>query len=149
MNFSKPINFVVHGWHDGMKGGDMFNRNLSKSNGLWMEPLAKDWARYNNTNVCIVDWSFLAQGDYFHTINTQLKRVVTAFVNFMEILRGYGMDYRQVSIAGHSLGAHIAGMVGEAIKSKGWEIYAIYGMCNKSKNLKFFRRKYKNYMYTP
>lgn len=93
-----------------------------------MIPMAKDWAKYNNSNVCLVDWSFLAKGSYIFVVDFQLERVAKEMIKFTEILRPYGLNYTQVSVAGHSLGAHVAGLFGRAVQSKGWKIYAIYGM---------------------
>lgn len=132
LNFSEPINFIIHGWHDGIEGHNMYDRNDTKKHDSWMRPMAKDWSKYNNSNVCMVDWSFLAKGGYVYTINYQLNRVVNELIKFTEILYKYGMNYTQVSIAGHSLGAHIAGLFGRAIQSKGWRVYAIYGVYNEN-----------------
>lgn len=128
IKFSAPVNFIIHGWRDGIEGHNKYDRNDTRKHDLWMIPMGKDWAKYNNSNVCLVDWSFLAKGDYLFTIKYQLQRVANEMVKFTEVLRVYGMNYTQVSVAGHSLGAHIAGLFGRGVQSKGWKINAIYGM---------------------
>lgn len=70
-----------------------------------------------NTNVCGVDWSDLANENYFQAalLNTHIAgRVVANFVNYI----GYalGISPANVTIAGHSLGAHVAGFVGKDLK---------------------------------
>lgn len=70
-----------------------------------------------NTNVCGVDWSDLANENYFQAalMNTQIAgRVVAYFVNFISY--ALGIRTASVTIAGHSLGAHVAGFVGKDLK---------------------------------
>lgn len=128
LDFSKPINFLIHGWRDGLKGHDMYDRGYEDREYKWMYPLAKEWAQYNNSNVCIVDWSFLAKDEYSRAVFMQTDRVVERFMNFTRKLSKHGMDCNKVSIAGHSLGAHIAGMIGRRVQLLSKELYAIYGL---------------------
>lgn len=110
------------------------NRNAKYHNTQfeeWMIPMAKDWSKYNNSNVCTVDWSFLAKGEYAYTVDHQLRRAANELFKFTEILNKHGMSYAQVSVAGHSLGAHVAGLFGSTVKDFGYEIDAIYGMFKK------------------
>lgn len=70
-----------------------------------------------NTNVCGVDWSDLANQNYFQAalINTHIAgRVVANFLNFISY--ALGIPAANVTIAGHSLGAHVAGFVGKDLK---------------------------------
>lgn len=134
-DYSRPFNFLIHGWHDGFNGEAMdfglpkpyIDHRLRPE--LWMEPLAQKWVNYTGDNVVIVDWSDLARGEYFDTVRTKIPRAVTHIVNEMEKYMERGMDITKVSIAGHSLGAHVAGSVGREIKtSHDVQIKAIYGM---------------------
>lgn len=134
-NYSLDFNFLIHGWHDGWLGGvrefydpsPYIDRRMRKD--LWMEPLAKKWYNYTKSNVVIVDWSDLARGGYIDTVKTKMPRVVERIVQEMEKYMGRGMDITRVTIAGHSLGAHVAGAVGREIKARhGVRIKAIYGL---------------------
>lgn len=90
----------------------------------WMQPVAVDWAFYANCNVCAVDWSRLANFAYSKAALDHTKIVSAAVVRFIRFLTTRRMKIGQVSIAGHSLGAHIAGLVGASFKGR---INAIYG----------------------
>lgn len=82
------------------------------------------WAKVSDSNVCVVDWSRLANYDYALAAMRHTKIVADAVVNFMKFLTQHGMNVKQVSIAGHSLGAHIAGYIGESFRG---DIHTIYG----------------------
>lgn len=134
-DYSRDFNFLIHGWHDGWLGEAIdwgppkayIDRRLRKD--LWMEPLGQKWFNYTNSNVVIVDWSSLARGSYDDTVRTKLPRAVEEIVAEMEKYMGRGMEIQSVTIAGHSLGAHVAGSVGRAIKEiYGKKIKAIYGL---------------------
>lgn len=134
-DYSRDFNFIIHGWHDGWLGGatdwgpmkPYIDRRLRKD--LWMEPLAQKWFNYTDSNVVLVDWSELARGDYIDTVRTKLPRAVEHIVAEMELYMGRGMNILKVTIVGHSLGAHVAGSVGRAIKERyGVQIKAIYGL---------------------
>lgn len=88
---------------------------------------AVDWAHYGDCNVCSVDWSRLARYNYA-TCSTRHTRIVSnAIVYFMEYLsRNHGMNVEEVSIAGFSLGAQIAGLVGGSWHYQ--KVAAIYGL---------------------
>lgn len=135
LNYSLPCNFLIHGWHDGFQGGE----NRMPTDGsqwidyrlkpdVWMELLAQEWVRRTNSNVCVIDWSYLAKGDYVYTVKHQIPRVVNDVVTQMEMFYSRGMNISEVSIAGHSLGAHIAGAIGRDLKTfHTLELKAIYG----------------------
>lgn len=53
------------------------------------------------------------------------KMVTESFIKFMNSLIQSGMDISKVSIAGHSLGAQIAGLIGHEFEGK---LDAIYGI---------------------
>lgn len=70
----------------------------------WMRTIAMDWAQFGDCNVCAVDWSRLANYAYPIAAMHHSKIVADFVVQFMIFLMKNGMDFRQVSIAGHSLG---------------------------------------------
>lgn len=90
-----------------------------------MRKTAIDWVYNADCNVCIVDWSRLSNYIYPVAASGHTKMVADALVNFMHFLIKHGMNIEQVAIAGHSLGAQIAGLVGAKFDGK---IDAIYGM---------------------
>lgn len=83
------------------------------------------WAHFVDCNACTVDWSRLSRYNY-STAATKHPRIVSAAtVNFMKFLTPYGLNVQQVSIAGFSLGAHIAGFIGASFPQQ--KLAAIYG----------------------
>lgn len=72
----------------------------------WMRAIAMNWARFGDCNVCAVDWSRLANYDYSIAAMHHTKDVADFVARFMKFLMKNGMDSRQVSIVGHSLGKH-------------------------------------------
>lgn len=87
---------------------------------------AIDWAHNADCNVCIVDWSRLSNYNYPIAASEHTKLVANALFNFMHFLIEHGMNIEQVAIAGHSLGAQIAGLVGAKFEGKIDAIYGIY-----------------------
>lgn len=90
----------------------------------WMGKMAIDWAHFADSNVCIVDWSRLAVYDYATASNTHTRLVSNFITEFMFFLYQNGMKIEESAIAGHSLGAWIAGFIGTAY---GGRLNAIYG----------------------
>lgn len=90
-----------------------------------MGTMAIDWAHFGDCNACTVDWSRLANYDYAKSSVSHTKLVSNAVSSLMNFLTEHGMKIEDVSIAGHSLGAHIAGYVGAMYSGK---IAAIYGI---------------------
>lgn len=117
-------------------------KNLSSTD--WMYGMANAWTSNDHCTVCIVDWRPLS-GEFrplgrlvptvFQSTNYQqaalrnTKLVANAIHQFIAFLMEHGMRIEHVSIAGHSLGAHIAGYVGASF---GGKINAIYGRNNTS-----------------
>lgn len=90
-----------------------------------MGKMAIDWAHFGDSNVCIVDWSRLAVYDYATASNEHTRLVANFVTEFMFFLYQKGMKIEESSIAGHSLGAWIAGFIGA---SYGGRLNAIYGI---------------------
>lgn len=98
------------------------NQNYSNS---WMRKMAIDWAHFGDCNACIVDWSHLATFDYSTASSQNIKLVAKHVTEFVAFLFKNGMNIEEMSIAGHSLGAQIAGYVGDSFKGKIGTIYGI------------------------
>lgn len=90
-----------------------------------MRRTAIDWAKFSDCNACIVDWSHMAKFDYKTASNQNIKLVAKHVSEFVDFLFKNGMKIEKTSIAGHSLGAQIAGHVGHSFDGK---IGAIYGL---------------------
>lgn len=97
--------------------------------------LPKDWRTYGDTNVIAIDWSELAEWDYIRAskMNSQFTaQIVKEFIeNLMTTFNVHNDEglrkafLGKLQVAGHSLGAHIAGRIGHLLKR---EVGVIYGL---------------------
>ncbi|XP_055598369.1 pancreatic triacylglycerol lipase-like [Uranotaenia lowii] len=112
-NPAHPTRFIIHGWN---------NNGFSEVNMM----LKDAWMRRGNFNVITVDWGVGA-----NTINYPIARArvhavgatTAAFIGFLIAERGISPN--SISIAGHSLGAHAAGVAGH---SRFGTLNTIFGM---------------------
>ncbi|XP_031616461.1 phospholipase A1-like isoform X2 [Contarinia nasturtii] len=125
IDFTKPVNFLIHGWMGGLNGGNIYLPPDVRPKNGWMRSTAQSWAKFADCNVCAVDWSRLANYDYSIAAMRHTKMVTDALEYFMQFLIDNEMEITQVSIAGHSLGAQIAGYIGEKFQG---DIDSIYGL---------------------
>ncbi|XP_037028513.1 phospholipase A1 VesT1.02-like [Bradysia coprophila] len=121
LDFKLDFAFLVHGW------GSLFN--VSDEGGTPYK-IGLAWVKEKKTNFCGIDWRELASDDY---INAALKHVQTVgkqFAAFMlSLLKKSGKTADSISIAGHSLGAHVSGLAGQTIyESTKTKISTIYGL---------------------
>jgi pimeloyl-ACP methyl ester carboxylesterase len=104
LDLDQPVAFIIHGWYD----------NVDRA---WLKETAQDYIRYANTNVCAVNWNAMALNRYgvsaSHTDG--VARITTQFVNYL-VASGFKLD--RMTLVGHSMGAHIAGMVGHSTSGK-------------------------------
>lgn len=112
IDFTKPILLVTHGWLD--------NHNL-----IWLQQIAQDAQHFLDTNVCIVGWDQLAKYNYFQAAKQNCRLVSDYLTRFVNFLTQEGMSLDIITLAGHSLGAHICGQVGNNLNGQIAEIYGI------------------------
>ncbi|KAL7305389.1 hypothetical protein TKK_0002132 [Trichogramma kaykai] len=100
-----PLKVVIHGWTD-------------TGSAAWMHDIRRNYLKSGNYNVVIVDWSVGSTKDYL--TSTRLTRTVAEYAaKFLEFLVAEGvcrMD--KIHILGHSLGAHIAGLIGYQLQGQ-------------------------------
>ncbi|XP_039432290.1 phospholipase A1 3-like [Culex pipiens pallens] len=101
LDVSKPLLFLTHGWTDNV-------------NRTWVKDIVGDYVTYIGGNICAVDWSRLALVEYnLAARNTpKVGRYLAKFVKFL-LKQGFSMD--QLTLVGHSMGAHISGIAGAAL----------------------------------
>jgi pimeloyl-ACP methyl ester carboxylesterase len=104
LDLSKPVAFLVHGWFD-------------DANKTWVKTTVADYVKFVDTNACAVDWSKLARAEYTLAASRTLE-VGEQVAKFIELLQKNGVSLGNVTIVGHSLGAHIAGFAGAKLKGQ-------------------------------
>lgn len=86
----------------------------------------KDWIKFQNITLCVVDWGTLSLKDY-KSATLNVFDVGTTVANLIKSLEK--MDSRfnrtQLTIAGYSLGAHAAGYAGHLLDGELGEIIAL------------------------
>lgn len=94
--------------------------------------LSIDWAKYDDTNVCAVDWNVLATNLY--SIAARNTRIVGRVVAvFLIRLHRLGVPLDQMTIAGHSMGGQIAGFAGQFMRNENYYLNTIFGKVPGSK----------------
>lgn len=112
LDFRKPLALIVHGW----------NGNISKP---FMRNLTQNYMLYVDSNLCLVEWSSLAACEYSVVFEQGVKKVVNHLTRFVRFVHRNGMAYDDITLVGHSLGAHIAGLVGKNLDGQIGAIYAL------------------------
>uniref|UniRef100_A0A182JEX8 Uncharacterized protein n=1 Tax=Anopheles atroparvus TaxID=41427 RepID=A0A182JEX8_ANOAO len=95
---SKPIVFLTHGWTDNV-------------NRTWVKQTVADYIRLIGGNICAVDWSPLALVEY-NLAARNTPKVGRYLGKFVQSLLPKGFSIQQVTLVGHSMGAHISGIAG-------------------------------------
>lgn len=78
-----------------------------------MEKTATDLACRKNATVCAIDWHPLAIYRYDITKNRNLQIVADYLTEFIDYLKDLGIPLSKINLIGHSLGAHICGLIGK------------------------------------
>jgi len=102
-NSAHQTRIVIHGW------------NSNANSGVNVQ-IRNAYLDLNNFNVIIVDWNVLANNPNYAASRNAINDVglVTAqFVDFLNLVGG--MSFATLTISGHSLGAHAAGIVGKQV----------------------------------
>lgn len=94
-----------------------------------MQETIINWAA-NDVNVCAVDWGPLSQNiNYFLVAQINTVRVANFLTEFLVRLERLGIVLAQTTLAGHSLGAQIAGKIGSKLQKDGRTMGRIFGQC--------------------
>ncbi|KAG5683258.1 hypothetical protein PVAND_012550 [Polypedilum vanderplanki] len=115
---SAPVRVLIHGWNSGLTSG--VNTRPTESYLQLGTPF----------NVIQVDWSVGAGTVNYISARNRVPSVAAVIANFLNFLVDNNIiaSMEQVSIAGHSLGAHIAGITGKRTQESGRFINTIWGL---------------------
>ncbi|XP_017765770.1 PREDICTED: uncharacterized protein LOC108554869 [Eufriesea mexicana] len=129
----KPTKFVTHGWR-------------SSSDAPACQLILKAFLENSDCNVILIDWSKIADNEYIWT-SDRVQIVGQYAAKMVSFLESQGLDANNLTIVGHSLGAHVAGMTSNYATEKANYIVGectFHDRCNTSghltSNRKFFRK---------
>lgn len=110
---TKPTYFVIHGWTQSYTSG--MNKDI-RSSAL----------RTFDCNVIVVDWARARSVEYASSVVAVPKagKKIAEMIDFLN--KNYNMPFETLTVAGHSLGAHVAGYAGKNVKNG--KIQTIIGM---------------------
>lgn len=114
-NAAGGTRFIIHGWN---------NNHQSPVNTV----ITRAFLAAADHNVVAVDWGAGANSINYVTSRNRVPEVATVVARFIDFLHqnGFLVNFNRLIIAGHSLGAHIAGLTGKRV-TRG-RVQAIYGL---------------------
>uniref|UniRef100_A0A8I3W5F5 Lipase H n=1 Tax=Callithrix jacchus TaxID=9483 RepID=A0A8I3W5F5_CALJA len=101
LNVTKKTTFIVHGFRP------------TGSPPVWMEDLVKALLSVEDMNVVVVDWNRGATTVIYNHASSKTRKVATILKEFIDQVLAEGASLDDIYMIGVSLGAHIAGFVGE------------------------------------
>ncbi|XP_046687406.1 lipase member H-like, partial [Homalodisca vitripennis] len=110
-DFNKTTKILIHGWKN--TGNSTFSLTLRNA-----------YIAHMSVNVIIVDWHKLSHHSYRQS-RRFMDLVAVRIAQLYDFLRQY-VARETIHVIGHSLGAHVAGIVGEIVKMG--KIYRITGL---------------------
>lgn len=111
LNISLPVAFIIHGWFD-------------SAHRTWVKSIVAGFLENTKTNVVAVDWNRLALQEYTLAADST-KDVGKQVGAFIQRLNQLGIPLRDITIVGHSMGAHIAGFAGAHLEGKVGRIFGL------------------------
>lgn len=101
-DIQKPTKFITHGW-------------LSSGNSTTCTTIKDAYLKHYDYNVIIVDWATIASSVIYPIPMLKVKPVAKFYASFLDNLISQGADSKKIHLIGHSLGAHVSGLAGEAV----------------------------------
>ncbi|XP_072756273.1 pancreatic lipase-related protein 2-like [Anoplolepis gracilipes] len=104
-NSAWPTKIIIHGWMD-------------NGNTFWLHNVRRNYLSVGDYNIICVNWSAGSTKEYLTAVKLirQVGEYVAAFIKFLG--SEAQVSYDDVHILGHSLGAHVAGYVGNYLSGK-------------------------------
>jgi len=114
-NPTLPTRFMIHGWNGGgaNSGGGM----------------ARAWLDQINCNAFGVDWGAGARTPNYILARNRVNVTGHVVGEYIQFLQRNGLSLSNVVVAGHSLGAHVAGFAGKRVRQlTGAPIHAVVAL---------------------
>ncbi|XP_037935717.1 pancreatic triacylglycerol lipase-like isoform X2 [Teleopsis dalmanni] len=101
---SHKTKIIIHGWYSN------YTRVPNR-------PIREAYLVTGSYNVISVDWRKYANMEYITVASKVLPEVGAAVAKLIDFLyTNYGLNFNELVVIGHSLGAHIAGFAGKQVK---------------------------------
>ncbi|XP_018399013.1 PREDICTED: pancreatic lipase-related protein 2-like [Cyphomyrmex costatus] len=96
---------IIHGWTE-------------NGNAFWLHDIRRNYLNVEDYNVICVDWFAGSTKEYLTSVKLthQVGEYVAAFIEFLGSETQVSFD--DIHVVGHSLGAHVAGYIGNYISKK-------------------------------
>jgi pimeloyl-ACP methyl ester carboxylesterase len=131
IDVSKPLAVYIHGYlankletswvYPAMLGtAHNFMRRFANN----LQYSLPEHAKFFNTNICALNWFNITIKMADVTVR-YVPMVGTYLASALNRLNLKGMDYKNMTLVGHSFGAHVAGIVGRKTGGKIGAIYAL------------------------
>ncbi|XP_012543587.2 pancreatic lipase-related protein 2 isoform X2 [Monomorium pharaonis] len=104
-NNAWPTKIIIHGWTE-------------NGNAFWLHDIRRNYLSIGDYNVIYVDWFTGSTKEYLTSVKLirQVGEYVAAFIEFLKSETQISFD--DIHILGHSLGAHVAGYIGNYTSKK-------------------------------
>lgn len=117
-NKSNPTVFIIHGW----SGGE-YEETQSPISVAYLDPDIED----EDFNVFNVDWSYYSVNPNYAESRYDAPKAALEIAEFIDVMNEkFGLEFKTLTVIGHSLGAHVAGMVGKKVNNG--TIHTVYGL---------------------
>lgn len=118
-NKNNPTRFIIHGWLI----GDYESGTQSLITAAYLDPDFKD----EDYNVFTVDWSYYADNPNYAEARYDAPKAALEIAAFIDLMNEkFGLDFKTLTLIGHSLGGQVAGMIGKNVKNG--RVDTIYGL---------------------
>lgn len=107
----KLTKFVTHGWQSSCKDKVCVS-------------IREAFLKNGDYNVIEIDWSKISMSPYLWASN-QVVKVAKYVAKMIDFLAAHGLNTSDVTVVGHSLGAHIAGLSSYYAKNKVYYVVAL------------------------
>ncbi|XP_045473931.1 uncharacterized protein LOC123680192 [Harmonia axyridis] len=112
----QPVIFITHGW---LSGGREDMCTTIKDRYLSLRKV----------NVFIVHWDVIALSYLYMLVVKKLQLIADYYADFlMKVIALNSLDPQNIHLIGHSLGAHLSGLVGKKLASNGMKVGRITGL---------------------
>ncbi|GAB1865704.1 phospholipase A1 [Camponotus japonicus] len=104
-NSTWPTKIIIHGW-------------IENGNTFWINNIRQNYLSIGDYNVICVNWFAGSTKEYLTSakLTRQVGEYIAAFINFLG--SEVQVSYSDIHVLGHSLGAHVAGYVGNYMRGR-------------------------------